>query len=386
MSRYVAAAGLAAALILAIGGGLLLTGSKNTPAVVAPSTGPSASASPDGGSVPAELQARWMGSHREPFGVAAGSSLLIDDKGVALSQSNSNNLVILNADATTAGSGHMRLEQRAVNKGFCAVGDVGDYSWSLSSSGKTLTIAALSDACAARPALLAGTWLQENCKDKNDNCLGDLDSGTYPSQFITPRLATGASWQPVYGAITYTVPEGWANSADWPSSFTLVPSSDYAPPVANGQGEVYHGIYVFTDPAVSSQDLACSATDQPGVGRTVDEMIAFIKTQKSLLTGAPTPIVIDGHHGQFIDLSLSPTWNKACPDMNGVLSVPVLREAGNRDGWDWRMSAPEKWRLILLALGDSDVITFIIDDSSSVSRFDDLVTQAMPIVESFKFK
>ena len=125
------------------------------------------------------------------------------------------------------------------------------------------------------------------------------------------------------------MPEGWANSADWPSEFTLLPSSDYSGATAGTPDEVYHGIYVFTDPAISSQDLACSASDQPGVGRSVDEMIAWIKKQKSLLVGGPTPIVIDGHQGQYVDLSLSPTWNKACPDMNGVLSAPVIREAGN---------------------------------------------------------
>ena len=51
-------------------------------------------------------------------------------------------------------------------------------------------------------------------------------------------------------------------------------------------------------------------------------MIAFIKKQKSLLAGEPTPIVIDGHQGQSIDLSLSPTWNKGCPDENGVMWRP----------------------------------------------------------------
>ena len=143
---------------------------------------------------------------------------------------------------------------------------------------------------------------------------------------------------------------------------------------------------MFTDPAIASQDLACSATDQPGVGRSVDELIAFIKKQKSLLAGDPTPIVIDGHQGQSIDLSLSPTWNKGCPDENGVMMAPVLREAGNTNGWDWRMSAPERWRLILLDLGDSNVVAIIIDDSKGASSFDDLVSQAMPIVQSFKFK
>ena len=386
MTRYVAAAGLAAALILAVGGGLLLTGSNNTPAVVAPSTVPSASASLGGGSVPAELQARWMGSHRQPLGVEAGSSLLIQDKGMSLSQSNQNDVVFLNADARDAGSGHLRLEQPTVTKGFCLAGDVGDYTWSLSPSGRTLTLKAITDDCQSRTGLLAGTWLQENCKDKNDNCLGDLDAGTYLSQFITPRLAAGASWQPVYGAITYTVPDGWANSADWPAAFTLLPSGDYDGATAGTPDEVYHGIYLFTDPAISSQDLACSASDQPNVGRSVNEMIAFIKNQKSLLVDGPTPIVIDGHPGQYVNLSLSPTWNKACPEMDGVLSAPLLREAGTANGWDWRMSAPEKWRLILLDLGDSNVVAIILDDSKSASSFDELVTQAMPIVQSFKFK
>jgi len=382
MTRYVAAAGLAAALILAIGGGLLLTGSKNTPAVVAPSTVPSASASPDGGAVPAELQARWMSSHRQGLAATAGSSLLIGDKGMALSQSNQNELVILNIDASAAGSDHLHVKQPTTNRLYCAAGDAGDYTWSLSASGRTLTIAAISDDCAARPAMLTGTWLQENCNDSNDNCLGELDAGTYPSQFIDPQLAKGMSWQPVYGGITYTVPDGWANSADWPSQFTLVPSSDYAA----APDQAYRGIYVFTDPAIASQDLACSASDQPGVGRSVGELIASIKKQKSLLAGDPTPIVIDGHQGQSIDLSLSPTWNKSCPDDKGVLAAPVLREAGSTNGWDWRMSAPERWRLILLDLGDSNVVAIIIDDSKGVSSFDDLVTQATPIVESFKFK
>jgi hypothetical protein len=167
-----------------------------------------------------------------------------------------------------------------------------------------------------------------------------------------------------------------------------MPSEDYARAnaAAAGLDEIYHGIYVFTDPVISSQDLACSATDQQGVGRSVGEMIAFIKKQKSVLVGGPTPIAIDGHQGQYVDISLSPTWNKACPDVNGVLSAPILREAGNPGGWDWRITAPEKWRLVLLDLGEGDVVAIILDDSSSVSRFDELVTQAMPIVESFKFK
>ncbi|HEX3304293.1 MAG TPA: hypothetical protein VHR64_15510, partial [Thermomicrobiales bacterium] len=265
MTRYVAAAGLAAALILAIGGGMLLTGSSKTPAVVAPSTVPTPSAT-TGASIPRELQARWMGGHKQPFGADAGSTILIDANAIALSQSNSNDQAILSADASSAGEGRMRLEQADPSTILCHEGDAGDYSWSLSAGGRILTIQSVSDACAARPGLLTGTWWRMDCADKNDNCLGNLEAGTYASQFITPRLAPGAAWQPVFGALSYTVPAGWANSADWPSSFTLLPSRDYDGTTADTTAEIYHGIYVLTDPAISAQDLACSATDQAGVG------------------------------------------------------------------------------------------------------------------------
>jgi hypothetical protein len=72
--------------------------------------------------------------------------------------------------------------------------------------------------------------------------------------------------------------------------------------------------------------------------------------------------------------------------MTGVLSAPVIRGVGSQGGWDWRMSAVEKWRLILLDLGGNDVVAIVLDDSSSPSRFDELVSEAMPIVESFRFK
>ncbi len=53
--------------------------------------------------------------------------------------------------------------------------------------------------------------------------------------------------------------------------------------------------------------------------------------------------------------------------------------------WTWGTGANEQQRYIFLDLGDGDVVMIVID-SSYPDRFDDLVAQAMPIIESFTFK
>ncbi len=164
-----------------------------------------------------------------------------------------------------------------------------------------------------------------------------------------------------------------------------MPSRDYAK--SPSSDTPYHGIYVFTDPVISTQDAACTEGEQPGVGRTVDDLVGWITRQPSLEVSQPESIVIDGYQGTFVDVALSSMWDQECPGM-GVPSAPVLHEADQTsgEGWDWRMSAPERWRLLLLDLGEGDVVAIFIDDSSDPSRFDELVAQAMPIVKSFDFK
>ena len=88
------------------------------------------------------------------------------------------------------------------------------YYWSVSGDGRTLTIGAQADTCAARLAAVPGTWYLDGCKDTQNfrATLGDVAAGTYESQYIAPRLKTTNTWHPVYAAVTYRVPDGWANS------------------------------------------------------------------------------------------------------------------------------------------------------------------------------
>src|SRR5262249_34035008 len=143
-----------------------------------------------------------------------------------------------------ASAGTMRLTLRQDEAG-CHAGDVGDYTWSLAPAKATLTLAASGDPCAARTAAFAGSWFRQNCTVADDGCLGNLDAGVHASQYMTPRRAVGGPWQPDWGALTYTVPAGWANSQDWPNEFSLTPSVDYANEQTDGPvpGE-YHEIWI----------------------------------------------------------------------------------------------------------------------------------------------
>jgi hypothetical protein len=302
-----------------------------------------------------------------------------------ITQSNQNDDHFLTSSATANGAGQFRLETVVDDGTGCAVGDVGGYSWSVSPSGRILTVAADSDACSTRRAAVPGTWWLEQCKNTNTNCLGDMDAGTYKSQYIKPRLDPGADWvAPDFGALTYTVPDGWANSADFPERITLTPSADFAiegRPGTDGQ----HVIEVNVRPAATAQNADCTSAELTSVPRTPTGLVQWIRGLSSLTSSAATPITIDGHRGQMLDVRVNPSWTRSCGTDTEPIAA-VLAEAGSSpDKEVFAIAGGDRVRLILLDLGDGDIV--LIDVSSSdPARFDALVQQAMPIIETFKFE
>ena len=109
--------------------------------------------------------------------------------------------------------------------GVCANGDEGTYPWSLSAGGTILTIEAGTDDCAARAQVVPGTYERSACKDSENWCLGELEAGQYSSHYFEPRPL--AFWEARHGAMTYTVPSGWASYSDWPNMYGLTPLSQY---------------------------------------------------------------------------------------------------------------------------------------------------------------
>ena len=286
MTRLTIAAAVAAVIAIVVGGGLLLT-QRNQPPVgstPSPSITDLPSASP--GLVPAELRSYWVGpprsittmtaSDRYRFSLNSGQLAFPDDDlqnpqlGSTVTAPSADTLEMVTTGATAG----------------CNRGDRGRYTWSLSPGGVRLSlVAAESDACRTREAALTGEWFRIACTNEGNGCLGELEAGTFASQYFSHTSENEApdGWHPIWGQLTYTVRAGWANSTDWPNMLTLTPSAEYEGYDTNGRpGSVgvvlenkaistFHGIGVWTWPQVLPADDACGGfgvpTQAPGTPR-----------------------------------------------------------------------------------------------------------------------
>ena len=399
MNRFSLAASIAAAAVLVIGGALWLgrpgTGIVGAPSPTTtepPAPSPTAISSAAAGVLPSGLQGHWLSGPRLVPGIAAaaGTTILMAPDSFQMTQSNQQSAVRLRSSASIDAAGSLRVGSVATGAP-CAAGDTGTYGWSLSPSGQTLTIRAASDDCAVRLSALPGTWWLSDCKS-GDPCLGDLESGTYGSQFVDPRWDPATTWEPRYGALTFTVPDGWANSDDWPSSFALTPSTAYAAETKDGPPQgVLHDIYVVTRPAAALQDLTCSGTPDPAVGTSVDELLGWIRSLPLVSSGEPAAVTIDGHQATMIDLQLDPTRTASCPGDSRPSTLLLVPSGKRDDEYAIGIDAAERIRLILLDLGSGDVVGIAIEDQNDATgadqaQFDALVTAAMPIVDTFTFQ
>jgi len=392
MSRSPLFIGVWATVLIAVAGIALLTRPDQHNNAGTPTSPPSSAASrPPASAVAAgtldpRLVGQWMGDNRpiQEIPLMGGTRLIFTDFGASyLTPANSpvDNYLTSSATAT---AGTMRLVTGTDLNSDCTKGDVGIYTWSLSPSDRVLRIDASQDDCIPRIASIVGSWWRIGCHDVTDGCLGDLDAGAYRSAFTTFHEAPPNQFPVLYGNLTYAVPDGWANSGDWDSGLELEPSNVYA----DLAGErPYQKIQVVAHPAIAAQDASCSPSDQPGVQPTAAAMIHAITQLPSVTASAPTQISINLLRGQMVDLSLAPSWSGICPAMGGTRSAPLLHQAGSGDqGWAWRVSAPERWRLIVLDLGGGNLAAIALIDSGTQGSFNELAAEAMPIVRSMRFK
>ena len=385
MNRLLVVAAIAAAFVVAIGGAIILTrpgqGSAGSPSAP-PSPSPSTAVA-----VPLALQSTWVGPKRTIAGLPANgryrftltlSSLAFPDDSLQH--------VVLVSDAATSAPSELQLTTTDATVG-CQVGDVGRYAWSLSPSGSQLTLVTKTDACSSRSAALAGVWFRVGCRNTDSACLGDLEAaGTYPSQYFTPLLAPNATWQPAWGALTYTVPAGWANSADWPNNFSLTPSADYATETSSGPPNgAYHEVDLFRSPAATAQNAQCTKALVTTVPETVDGLIGYIRGLKSVVSTPPVPITVAGRPAKWIDVTLAPTWTATCPGAAGPTANILAYAGSDNNDYELGLSGHEKERYVFVDLGAGSVMLVLVD-SADPTRFDQLAGDAMPIIASFNLK
>ena len=385
----------AAVLVVLVGGTLILNRGRTGPGGLisspspsptsTPSTSPSAGASTSPGApLPAGLAVVWQGPPRDIPELLSSTRtrLNFDTTSFWLTGDTYGGR---NFESTAAVTGPSSLELVSQPTNGCNMGDVGEYHWSLSPKGKILTISADHDACAGRAIAVAGTWYTSTaCKTDPGGCLGDLEAGTFPTQYVDPQLDPGAAWNPAFGAITYTVPDGWSNSSDWPAEFSLTPTSDYATETKDGaRPDATHQITIFTKPAAT--DPGCANTVLASVPKTVDGLMAHLTSSKSLTPSTVHAITVGGHAAKWVDVALASTWTASCPGDSKPSASLLVQVDDPQNGWGFGLGDKERTRVVLIDLGSGHT-GLIVVDSSDPARFDQLATDAMPIIESFTFK
>lgn len=390
---------IAAVAVIAIAiGGMVVLGPRlssqvaapsATPALASPSAGPTGQPSADaGGPLPAALAYGWIGQSRDVpgFGSSTRTRLNLDATTFCMTGTQyGEGCAMLASDASAPAGTELRLITHAPGTG-CQVGDVGSYRWSLSPGGTMLTVEPAADDCAARSAALAGTWYRVGCKNSTDGCFGNLEAGTYPSQYLVPRRNPGDAWEPDLGAVTYTVPDGWANSADWPNNLALTPAVDYALEGPDGPADgAIHELDLLAQPFAAVQDGSCSGAADTSVDRSVDGLAAWLGQVPGLQVTKPEPVTVDGHPGLMMAIQLSGDWTSRCPG-SASPSVEILtREQDHGSDWGIALFGGERQGLTLVDLGDGDVLGILVD-SSDPSRFSNLASAAQPIIDSLHIR
>lgn len=374
MNRIKLIAGAAIVAVL-IGGGLLLSnlkgesvGNPTVPPTVTPS--PVVTPRPTGGPIPAELQGRWMGGHRDFADPDAGTSLLLEASSYSMQQSNDNAGATVRGDASSESS---NLHVTAAVGDGCDRLTEGVYPWSLSASGRMLTITLDHDACGARTRNIPGTYWLMSCRDPGTNCLGDLDAGTYQSEYIRPLLVDGAEWAPLFGGVTYTVPDGWANFSDWPGVLGLTSSTDFANTTPSDVQPLTQ-LTVFTHAMPLTK--ACSVEPVPVIPSSLTAAFAELDKVKGLAVGATSSLSIGGHQAAFADLTFDAAGAAACGN-----EISFMKGGGDT----LSIGDGEQQRLYLVDAGEAGFIAIWLRTPDGTS-FDQVVAAAATIAASMSFR
>jgi hypothetical protein len=295
----------------------------------------------------------------------------------------------------TSASGTADGSLRLSTSTKCPTGIVNDYVWWISGDGRRLTISRESVNCPVPSDELLGDWNKVDCKDPVQPCLGDLAAETYSSLNFDPRLKAIDGAAPQYGALTYRVPDGWANAADWPGEVVLVPSTDYAGYGPNGSPDgSFAEVVVAADVAMSDQTADCKGSPVRSVARTVDGFIGWLRAQPRIVASKPTPVTVGGYPGQWIDVKVAPSWTATCPDLAAETPAAVILTTaygttnlgvGTGTAGSWPIVGEEQMRLVFVDVGQGD-IALIWVDATDPARFGSLAAEAMPIIESMRFK
>ncbi len=203
-------------------------------------------------------------------------------------------------------------------------------------------------------ALLAG------CSAGSTPAPSSLPAGTYTSKAFQPP-------------VTYTVPTGWDNPNDTADYYDIVPA-----------GSNLGGIFLFRDPRPASQDASCPASPAPSIiAGSSTTLMSWIRGRPGFTVSLPKLVTVGGLPGVEVDVAIKAGWATSCPFANGIPAVPLFVFPGSDH--PWTVAGTERLRLDILDLPGGKGTVVVDIDAFDGSIFDELVSQAAPIVQSMKF-
>ena len=267
----------------------------------------------------------------------------------------------------------------------CTVGDVGTYSWVVEGAGTVLTLTAIEpDTCAAREEALAGSWVRADLPPAQP-------PGPQPTE-LTPGTHETTHFDPFgdperSGQLSYTVPAGWVLKGDEAEAVLLDRPVRSTPDT--GPTDLF--LFLLAQPRVAADlvdgDACGPFSEAPGIGRSIDDIVAAITARAGVVSEQTVPVTIGGYDGQLLDLRLAPSWTGGCQAPEGFdVGVPLLFTASG-NGPAVGLQPDMMVRLILLDLGDGRSVSIAIVDpgSSDDVAFDAAIAEVTPIIESFEF-
>ncbi len=312
--------------------------------------------------------------------------MVVSANAVRITQSNQQGVPLFSVGGGMTADGKLEVTgPGAPGAAGCATDTAGTYAASLSPSGETLTIAVVADTCANRSNAIAGAWWLDNCK--SGPCYGDIDPGTYGTEYFLPGMHAKTDWVPKYGALQFTTTGAWSVAADAPTHVILVPTTQFDKWTADGgpEGDPLD-IFVFGQPAVIRNPASCP--DAPEVdqakGHTVPELLTYLRSTPGLSVTSVGETTIGGHTGAVVDLRLTSSAKVSCSG-SGPSEDFLVTPFGRDFSWyTLGLAGTQRTRLILLDVGPGSVVGIAIE--AGAANWDAMLHDATPIVASFKFE
>jgi hypothetical protein len=199
-------------------------------------------------------------------------------------------------------------------------------------------------------------------------CQGPLEPGLYRSTFFDPTIdfeVTSSGWTWDYSS---ELVEG--------GNLRFIADESHELPYASD------GIYFMQDPAIASR--SCEEEAEPGVGRSVEDLVAWLEGAPGLVVSEPTPVTVGGLGGMLLDIELDPAWKKKCFFSEGLPTVPLIVRRADVGAYHTGILSGVSMRWYILDSDDGVIIIDIDDGPDGLSR-DELFRSGTEIVESMVF-